>query len=33
MLQIQYFAHVQPVRVEAVGHRLLNDTENVNPRS
>ena len=32
-LQIQYFADVYPVRVEAVGYRSLYDLENVKPRS
>jgi sarcosine dehydrogenase len=32
-LQIQYFADVYPVRVEAVGYRPLYDPENVKPRS
>ena len=32
-LQIQYFADVYPVRVEAVGYRPLYDPENGKPRS
>ncbi len=32
-LQIQYFADVYPVRVEAVGYKSLYDSENVKPRS
>ncbi|OYU73440.1 MAG: dehydrogenase, partial [Alphaproteobacteria bacterium PA3] len=32
-LQIQYFADVYPVTVEAVGYRALYDAENVKPRS
>jgi hypothetical protein len=32
-LQIQYFADVYPVRVEAVGYRPLYDPENGRPRS
>jgi glycine cleavage system aminomethyltransferase T len=32
-LQIQYFADVYPVRVEAVGYRSLHDPENSQPRS
>ena len=32
-LQIQYFADVYPVRVEAVGYKSLYDPENVKPRS
>ena len=32
-LQIQYFADVYPVKVEAVGYRPLYDPENVKPRS
>ena len=32
-LQIQYFAAVYPVKVEAVGYRSLYDAENVKPQS
>ena len=32
-LQIQYFADVYPVKVEAVGYRSLYDAENIKPRS
>ena len=32
-LQIQYFADVYPVKVEAVGYRSLYDPENIKPRS
>ena len=32
-LQIQYFADVYPVKVEAVGYRSLYDPENGKPRS
>lgn len=32
-LQIQYFADVYPVKVEAVGYRPLYDPENTKPRS
>ena len=32
-LQIQYFADVYPVRVEAMGYKSLYDPENVKPRS
>ena len=32
-LQIQYFADVYPVKVEAVGYWPLYDPENVKPRS
>ena len=32
-LQIQYFADVYPVKVEAVGYKSLYDPENVRPRS
>jgi glycine cleavage system aminomethyltransferase T len=32
-LQIQYFADVYPVEVEAVGYRPLYDPENAKPRS
>ena len=32
-LQIQYFADVYPVRVEAVGYQVLYDPENGKPRS
>ena len=32
-LQIQYFADVYPVTVEAVGYRSLYDPENIKPRS
>ena len=32
-LQIQYFADVYPVKVEAVGYRALYDAENGKPRS
>ena len=32
-LQIQYFADVYPVMVEAVGYRALYDAENGKPRS
>jgi len=32
-LQIQYFADVYPVKVEAVGYAALYDPENVKPRS
>ena len=31
--QIQYFADVYPVKVEAVGYRSLYDPENITPRS
>jgi len=32
-LQIQYFADVDPVKVEAVGCRPLYDPENIKPQS
>ena len=32
-LQIQYFADVYPVKVEAVGYQSLYDPENSKPRS
>jgi len=32
-LQIQYFADVYPVKVEAVGYKSLYDPENLKPRS
>jgi glycine cleavage system aminomethyltransferase T len=32
-LQIQYFAEVYPVKVEAVGYRSLSNPENGKPRS